>query len=181
MLVKLTTGVNFTNILHKAFTRSDPKSAKETDSLTLFFAQLGSARAKAALKMLVISTLDVAMGLLPWVSEVIAETGLNLILVRKWRWFLVQPQERSNPVVPATTSSDLSNVRVRIWTKDLLMCALEVEATSHVNVKRSRSEFSMTNRTFPKMRRSRLQSPTHHRSGLFPHFLHFWKKNIESL
>jgi hypothetical protein len=65
MLVKLTTGVNFTNILHKAFTRSDPKSAKETDSLTLFFAQLGSARAKAALKMLVISTLDVAMGLLP--------------------------------------------------------------------------------------------------------------------
>jgi hypothetical protein len=37
-------GVNFTNILREA----DPKSDKETDGLTLFFALLGSARAKAA-------------------------------------------------------------------------------------------------------------------------------------
>jgi hypothetical protein len=45
--------VNFTNILLKAFNRADPKSAKKTDSLSVFFALLGSAGVKALLKMLV--------------------------------------------------------------------------------------------------------------------------------
>ncbi len=49
MLMKLTPGVDFTNILCAAFRHTDPKSAKKTDSLTVFFALLGS-----ALKMLVI-------------------------------------------------------------------------------------------------------------------------------
>jgi len=33
-------GVDFTNILCKALTRTDPKSAKKTDGLTAFFALL---------------------------------------------------------------------------------------------------------------------------------------------
>jgi len=44
MLMKLTLGVNFINVLWAAFTWADPKSAKKTDSLTVFFVLLGSAR-----------------------------------------------------------------------------------------------------------------------------------------
>ncbi len=40
-------GVNFTNILNAAFKNADPKSAKKTDSLTVFFALLGFVLAKA--------------------------------------------------------------------------------------------------------------------------------------
>ena len=47
------TGVNFTNILRAAFTRSDPKSAIKLLNLTVFFALLGSVRVKAAHRMLV--------------------------------------------------------------------------------------------------------------------------------
>jgi hypothetical protein len=36
MFVKLTTGVNFINVLQAAFTHPDPESAKETDNLTVF-------------------------------------------------------------------------------------------------------------------------------------------------
>jgi hypothetical protein len=50
-------GVNFTNILHAAFTSVDLKSSQKTDGLTTIFALLGSARIKAELrKMLVKST-----------------------------------------------------------------------------------------------------------------------------
>jgi len=41
-------GVNFINVLCTVFTRPDPKSAKKTDGLTVFFALLGSSYAKAA-------------------------------------------------------------------------------------------------------------------------------------
>ncbi len=44
--------VNFINVLQAAFTLTDPKSAKKTDNLTVFFALLGSSGAKAACKML---------------------------------------------------------------------------------------------------------------------------------
>jgi len=44
--------VNFINVLQAAFTRPDPKSAKKTDKLTVFFTLSGSARAKAACRML---------------------------------------------------------------------------------------------------------------------------------
>ncbi len=47
---------------HQHFTSTDPKSAKKTDCLTVFFALLGSARIKAAHKKLVKST--------PCVSEI---------------------------------------------------------------------------------------------------------------
>jgi len=36
MLVKLTTGVDFTNILMEAFMHADPEGAKDTDDLTVF-------------------------------------------------------------------------------------------------------------------------------------------------
>jgi hypothetical protein len=45
-------GVNFNNILLKAFTWADPKSAEKIEGLTVFFALLGSARFKASSKML---------------------------------------------------------------------------------------------------------------------------------
>ncbi len=45
-------GVNFTNILHKAFMLKDPKSVKNTVKRSVFFALLGSAR-KTMSKMLV--------------------------------------------------------------------------------------------------------------------------------
>jgi len=44
--------VNFINILRKAFMRTDPKSAKKTESLTVFFALLGSACVKTTQKKL---------------------------------------------------------------------------------------------------------------------------------
>jgi len=54
--MKLTSGVNFTNILCKAFTQADSKNAKKTDGLTVLFALLGSALVKTGLKELVKST-----------------------------------------------------------------------------------------------------------------------------
>jgi len=58
MFVKLTPsvsrqpGVDFTNILRAAFASADPKSAKKTVKLSVFFVLLGSACAKAAHRML---------------------------------------------------------------------------------------------------------------------------------
>jgi len=45
-------GVNFINVLQAAFERTDPKSAKNTDNLIVFFALLGSASSKASHEML---------------------------------------------------------------------------------------------------------------------------------
>jgi len=52
-LVKLTLGVDFTNILRTAFTFEDPNSAKKTDRLTVYFVLWVSGCIKAAHKMLV--------------------------------------------------------------------------------------------------------------------------------
>jgi len=46
-------GVDFTNILRKAYTHADPKSTKNTLKQSVLFALLGSARVKAWHKMLV--------------------------------------------------------------------------------------------------------------------------------
>jgi len=51
MLMKLTPGVNVNNVLKAAFTRPDPKSAKKTVKLSVFFSLLGSANAKAARRL----------------------------------------------------------------------------------------------------------------------------------
>ncbi len=48
MFIASAPGVNFINILLAAFTSTDPKSAKKTDSFTVSFALLGSALVKAA-------------------------------------------------------------------------------------------------------------------------------------
>ncbi len=45
--------VNFINILRKAFTSSDPKSAKKTFSLTVFFGLLGYECIKASSRTLI--------------------------------------------------------------------------------------------------------------------------------
>ena len=50
MLVKLTSGVNFTNILCAAFMLTDPKSVKKTVNSSSFFALLGSTGVKALSK-----------------------------------------------------------------------------------------------------------------------------------
>jgi len=57
-LMKLTAGVNFINVLLEAFRLEDPKSAKKTDNLTVFFALLGSASIKAASRTLMKLTPD---------------------------------------------------------------------------------------------------------------------------
>ncbi len=57
MLMKLTTGVDFTNILLAAFIRADTK-AQKTDDLTVFFALLGSEQVKYVYKTLVKLTPD---------------------------------------------------------------------------------------------------------------------------
>jgi len=51
--IDLTPVVNFTNILCKAFHAQIPKAQKKTESLTVFFALLGSVLVKAARKILV--------------------------------------------------------------------------------------------------------------------------------
>jgi len=45
-------GVDFTHILHKAFTQADPKSAMKTAKSSVFFAHLGSGHIKAARRTL---------------------------------------------------------------------------------------------------------------------------------
>jgi len=45
-------GVNFINVLLAAFACADPESTKKTDNLTVLFGLSGSARAKAARRML---------------------------------------------------------------------------------------------------------------------------------
>jgi len=50
MLMKLSPGVNFINVLQAVFTGTDPKSAKKTDKSTVFFVLLGSVRVKASNK-----------------------------------------------------------------------------------------------------------------------------------
>jgi len=57
--------INFTNILLEAFTSTDPKRAKKTDGLTVFFALLGPAHVKAAHKILVKSTPDFKRVIIP--------------------------------------------------------------------------------------------------------------------
>ncbi len=52
-------GVNFTDVLRKAFTRQDPKNAQNRFKWSVFYAPLGSAHAKIACKMLVKLALDV--------------------------------------------------------------------------------------------------------------------------
>ena len=48
MMVKLTPGVNFINVQQAPFMLVDPKSAKNIDGLTVFFALSGSSHAKTA-------------------------------------------------------------------------------------------------------------------------------------
>ncbi len=50
MLKKLTPRVDLTNVLHKVFTPTDPKSAKKINNLTVLFVLFGSVLAKAGLK-----------------------------------------------------------------------------------------------------------------------------------
>ena len=50
MLMKSTPGVDFTNILHAAFTCTDPKSAKKDSQAKQLFALSGSVRVKAGRK-----------------------------------------------------------------------------------------------------------------------------------
>jgi hypothetical protein len=45
-------GVNFINVLQAAFAQADPKRAKKTDNLTVFYVLSGSAGTKAARRML---------------------------------------------------------------------------------------------------------------------------------
>jgi len=56
MLIKLSPGVDFTNIILAAFTSADPKRAKKAGKSSVSFAPLGSVHVKAAHKMLATST-----------------------------------------------------------------------------------------------------------------------------
>jgi len=47
--------VDFINVLRVAFAHTDPESAKKTDTLSVFFALLGSTGIKAACRTLMIS------------------------------------------------------------------------------------------------------------------------------
>ncbi len=56
LVLLLTPGVNFINVLRAALTRADPESAKNTVKLSVFFPLLGSASVKAACRTLMILT-----------------------------------------------------------------------------------------------------------------------------
>ena len=77
MLAKLKSGVNFIKVLHAAFARTDPKSEKKTDSLTVFFVLLGSTQVKAACKTL----MNLTPGEEP--TNVVLETIAMLLSVRR--------------------------------------------------------------------------------------------------
>ena len=72
-MVKLIPRFNFTNVLHAAFTLADPKSAIKLLNLTVFFALLGSASAKAARRMLMKLTLA-------WIIEHIRFTTSEYVI-----------------------------------------------------------------------------------------------------
>jgi len=56
MLMKLTPGVNFTNMFTCSFCTCQSQKRKKTDDLTVFFMLLGSAHVKAAQRMSMKST-----------------------------------------------------------------------------------------------------------------------------
>jgi len=58
MLMKLTPGVNFVNFLLAAFMHADPKFAKKTGNMSVFFVLLGSSCIKSDHRMLVKLTPD---------------------------------------------------------------------------------------------------------------------------
>jgi len=62
--------VNFINILRTAFTHKDPKSAKKTVKLSVFFTLLGSASAKATHRTLIKLTPGVNFINMLWVPFV---------------------------------------------------------------------------------------------------------------
>ena len=68
-------GVNFINVLRAAFTHADPESAKKTVKSSSFFALLGSARVKAARRMLM--KLNPAMWLSTAFGIVIILSAIN--------------------------------------------------------------------------------------------------------
>jgi len=61
MLMKLSRGVNFINIVHEDFTREDPNSIKIQSSCKHLFALLGSTQLKTAHKMLMKLTLELIL------------------------------------------------------------------------------------------------------------------------
>jgi len=62
-------GVDFTNILHEAFTCADPNSAKNTVKTFIFFTLLGSTFVKALHKMLLNLTLGRGYASMRWLSS----------------------------------------------------------------------------------------------------------------
>jgi len=60
MLVKLTPGLNFINVLRTAFTRADPRRVKNTVKFSIFFMLSGSMSVKALHKRLVKLTLGLS-------------------------------------------------------------------------------------------------------------------------
>jgi len=68
--------VNFINILRAAFKATDPESAKKTDN---FFALLGSAGIKPALKTLMKLTLTFFQTIFKLFNNNVTNTGVNFI------------------------------------------------------------------------------------------------------
>jgi len=58
--MKLTTAVNFSNVLLVAFKQIDPKSGKMTKDLNVIFALLGSTHDKVLRKMLIKLTPEIS-------------------------------------------------------------------------------------------------------------------------
>ncbi len=81
ILVKLALGINFTNIVCKAFMLADSECAKNTDSLQVFLKLLGSLLIKADQKLLV--------KLIP---------GVNFTNILRTAFILVDPERVKNTI-----------------------------------------------------------------------------------
>ena len=86
MLLNLTPGFNFINILCSAFTSADPKSVKKTVRLSIFFMLLGSTSIKAVRKTLLKLTPD-------FVAHLIGQVDSS-----QWCLSLFSHSPRANPI-----------------------------------------------------------------------------------
>ncbi len=114
MLMKLTPGLNFINVLLTAFTLADPKSVKKIDNLTVFFTLLGSACVKAVHRTLMKLSL-VPVWLVPFL----------LLLYHVWEIKIILPKQ--NIKYPSRQDTVMSCTCF----KDRAVCVVVVGTTSY--------------------------------------------------
>jgi len=118
-------GLNFTNILLEFFTPPDPKSAKNTVKLSVFFVLVGSACIKAAHKMLVKLT--------PCVRKKFANTWKNSLRIS-----MIRNRKRADETEFRDRQVMWSKLKLLFTSHFSLKIATHLQGVSRIKIKESR-------------------------------------------